>query len=137
MNKKKNLVAVYGSLRQGLSNHQYHLGQATYLGTFNTEPVYNLHSLGGFPGLKENGNTSVVMEVYEVNEVEAHSIDRLEGYTPGETPYFYDKKDINTPWGIASVYTYVKELPKSSIVESGDWKEFKKNVLNYHSVRNN
>lgn len=135
---KKNLIACYGSLRKGLSNHQYHLGQATYLGTFNTEPVYNLHSLGGFPGLKENGNTSVVMEVYEVNEVEAHSIDRLEGYTPGSNDNtFYDKKDIDTPWGIASVYIYVRELPKSSIVESGDWKEFKDNTMSYHSIRNN
>jgi len=138
MNKKKNLVAVYGSLRKGLGNYEDHLGKATFVGEFKTEPVYNLHSLGGFPGLKENGNTSVVMEVYEVNEVEAHNIDRLEGYTPGSNDNtFYDKKDINTPWGVASVYIYVKDLPKSSIVESGDWKEFKNNTLNYYSTRNN
>lgn len=137
MDKKKNLVSVYGSLRRGLSNHEYFLGKADYLGEFKTEPIYNLHSLGGFPGIKENGNTSVVMEVYEVTDLEASRIDSLEGYTPGEKAYFYDKKDINTPWGVASVYTYVKDLPKSSIVESGDWTEFKKNIHNYYSITNN
>jgi gamma-glutamylcyclotransferase (GGCT)/AIG2-like uncharacterized protein YtfP len=137
MSKNKILVAVYGSLRKGLGNH-YYLENAKYLGNFNTEPIYNLHSLGSYPGLKENGNTSVVMEVYEVTPIEAHSIDRLEGYTPGSNSNtFYDKKDINTPWGVASVYLYVSELPKSTIVESGDWKEFKNNTSNYYSIRNN
>lgn len=138
--KKTNkiLISVYGSLRKELGNHEYHLGKANYLGTFNTEPVYNLHSLGGFPGLKEKGNTSVVMEVYEVNEIEAYNIDRLEGYRPGsKNNTFYDKKDIETPWGTASVYIYVSELPKSSIVESGDWKEYKNNIMSYNSIRNN
>lgn len=137
MEERKIRVAVYGSLRKGLRNYEYHLGQSNYLGQFKTEAIYNLHSLGGFPGLKENGNTSVVMEVYEVTEEEARRIDGLEGYTPGEKAYFYDKKEIETPWGTASVYTYVNELPKSSIVESGDWKEFKSKALDYYSVRNN
>ncbi len=134
---KKILVAVYGSLRAGLHNHTSYLGDSKLLGTFNTEPEYSLYSLGSFPGLKEEGNTSVVMEVYEVTEDVARSIDGLEGYTPGEKPYFYDKKDIETPFGTASVYTYVKDLPQSSLVESGDWKEFKENALSFYSVRNN
>lgn len=135
---KKHLIACYGSLRKGLGNHEYFLGKSTYLGEFKTEPIYNLHSLGGFPGLKENGTTSVVMEVYEVNDQEANAIDNLEGYVPGSNDNtFYDKKDIDTPWGVASVYIYVKELLKSSIVQSGDWKEFKNNTVNYYSITNN
>lgn len=133
----KKLVSVYGSLRQSLHNHKYHLANATYLGTFSTEPEYTLHSLGSFPGLKENGNTSVVMEVYEVTDVEDRGIERLEGYTKGSNNTFYDKKEIQTPWGLASTYIYVNDLPSSTIVESGDWKEFKNNVLDYYSVSNN
>lgn len=133
---KKILVAVYGSLRQGLHNHRL-LESSNYLGDFNTEPIYSLHSLGSFPGLKENGNTSVVMEVYEVTEAVARNVDNLEGYTPGGNNTFYDKISIETPWGTASVYTYVNELKSSSLVESGDWKEFKENALSFYSVRNN
>lgn len=133
---KKILVAVYGSLRQGLHNHRL-LESSNYLGDFNTEPIYSLYSLGSFPGLKENGNTSVVMEVYEVTEAVARNVDNLEGYTPNGNNTFYDKISIKTPWGTASVYTYVNELPQSSLVESGDWKEFKKNALSFYSIRNN
>lgn len=133
---KKILVAVYGSLRQGLHNHRL-LESSNYLGDFNTEPIYSLYSLGSYPGLKENGNTSVVMEVYEVTEAVARNVDNLEGYTPGGNNTFYDKISIETPWGTASVYTYVNELPQSSLVESGDWKEFKKNALSFYSIRNN
>ena len=133
----KKLVSVYGSLRQGLHNHKYHLENAEYLGTFSTEPEYTLHSLSSFPGLKENGNTSVVMEVYEVTDEEDKSIERLEGYSKGGNNTFYDKKEIQTPWGLASTYIYINDLPSSTIVESGDWKEFKNNVLDYYSVSNN
>ncbi len=138
MDKNKNLVAVYGSLRKGFGNHDYHLGKAVYLGTFSTEPIYSLHSLGPYPGLKENGSTSIVMEVYEVTDIEASKIDNLEGYVPGSKHNnFYDKKEISTPWGLASVYVYINNLPKSTIIENGDWKSFKNEILSYHSIRNN
>jgi gamma-glutamylcyclotransferase (GGCT)/AIG2-like uncharacterized protein YtfP len=117
-------VAVYGSLRKGLSNHNYFLKDAKYLGKFTTEPVYSLYSLGGYPGLKNNGNTSVVMEVYEVNEQEARAIDGLEGYSPNRKSTFYDKEYIDTPYGKAGVYIYVNNISKYKLVESGDWKEF-------------
>lgn len=122
----KKLISVYGSLRKGFGNHQYLLSNAKYLGEFKTKPEFTLHSLGGFPGLKPNGKTSVVMEVYEVTPEEARSVDSLEGYTPGVKATFYDKIDLDTPFGMSSVYTYVRELSPESIVESGDWTEFKK-----------
>lgn len=120
---EKKLVAVYGSLRKDLHNHGL-LEDAKYLGEFNTPPEYNLYDLGSFPGLKENGNTSVIMEVYEVTDAQAHRIDRLEGYTPGQKATFYDKVPISTPYGKASVYTYVPFISEDRLVESGDWKEF-------------
>lgn len=131
----KTLVAVYGSLRKGLGNHRL-LKDSEYLGDFKSEPVFNLHSLGGFPGLKEGGETSVVMEVYSVTDEVAKNVDSLEGYTPGQKATFYDKIPIETPWGTAGVYTYVRALDSDSIVESGDWKEYLENRM-YASVRNN
>ena len=114
------LIGVYGTLRSGNGNHRL-IENADYKGTYTTEPIYNLYSLGGFPGLKENGKTAVVMEVYAVNTEEARRVDGLEGYTPGEQATFYDKIQIETPWGQTGVYTYVRQPNESSLIESGDW----------------
>ena len=134
---KKYLVAVYGSLRSGMGNHQYYLSDSEYKGTFSTEPEYTLHSLQWYPGLKLNGNTSVVMEVYEVDEKTLTNLNRLEGYYPGEKSTFYDRIEINTPWGKAFTYIYVNELSKDSIVESGDWVSYKNKNKSWSSVTNN
>ena len=134
---KKYLVACYGSLRRGMGNHQYYLSDSEYKGTFSTEPKYTLHSLQWYPGLKLNGNTSVVMEVYEVDEETLKNLNRLEGYYPGEKSTFYDRIEINTPWGKAFTYIYVNELSKESIVESGDWVAYKNEEKSWSSVTNN
>lgn len=134
---KKHLVGVYGSLRKTMSNHQYHLSSSEYKGTFSTEPEYTLHSLSYYPGLKLNGNTSVVMEVYEVDENTLKRLNQLEGYYPGEKSTFYDRIEINTPWGKAFTYIYVNELSKESIVESGDWVAYKSKEKSWSSVTNN
>lgn len=138
MNKIKNekfLVACYGSLRRGMSNHEYYLSSSEYKGTFSTEPEYTLHSLSFYPGLKLNGNHSIVMEVYEVDETVLQRLNQLEGYRYGEPVTFYDRIEIDTPWGKAFTYIYVPELSKESIVESGDWVEFKNK--SWSSVTNN
>ena len=134
---KKYLVAVYGSLRSGMGNHQYYLSDSEYKGTFSTEPEYTLHSLQWYPGLKLNGNTSVVMEVYEVDEEVLKTLNRLEGYRYGEPATFYDRIEINTPWGKAFTYIYVNELSKDSIVESGDWVAYKTEEKSWSSATNN
>jgi len=78
--------------------------------------------------LKENGQTSVTMEVYEVTPEEARRVDNLEGYTPGSKHNnFYDKIFIDTPYGEAGTYIYVPNTDRLTLVESGDWKEFKSN----------
>ena len=137
MEKNKILVSIYGSLRKTMSNHQYYLSSSEYKGTFSTEPEYTLHSLSYYPGLKLNGNTSVVMEVYEVDEDTLKNLNRLEGYRPGETSTFYDRIEIDTPWGKAFTYIYVNELSKESIVESGDWVLYKTKEKSWSSVTNN
>ena len=120
-NERNNLVCVYGTLRKGAGNHKHFLRDAEFKGEFSSEPTYNLYNLGGFPGLKENGNTSVKMEIYAVNDAEAALVDSLEGYRKDRAPHFYDKKDVETPWGTASVYIYVREANQNDLIESGDW----------------
>lgn len=137
MEKNKILVSVYGSLRKTMSNHQYYLSSSEYKGTFSTEPEYTLHSLSYYPGLKQNGNYSVVMEVYEVDENTLDNLNQLEGYYPGRKSTFYNRIEINTPWGKAFTYIYVNELSKESIVESGDWVGFKNKEKSWSSVTSN
>ena len=122
---KRKLIAVYGSLRAVMGNDHL-LTNSKYLGDFQTKPEFSLYSLGGYPGLKKRGNTSVTMEVYEVDEKTAERVDRLEGYTPGKNNTFYDKISIDTPYGESDVYIYVSDISEERLVESGDWRAFKK-----------
>jgi gamma-glutamylcyclotransferase (GGCT)/AIG2-like uncharacterized protein YtfP len=120
-NKDKALIAVYGTLRKQHGNHDHFLRNAEYMGTFKSEPVYTMYSLGGYPGLKENGTTSIVLEVYAVTAAEAAKVDGLEGYHSDRTPTFYDKKSISTPWGEAGIYIFVNNCSGYRVIESGDW----------------
>lgn len=135
--RKKHLVACYGSLRRGQYNHEHHLSDSEYKGIFSTEPEYTLHKVSSFPGLKLDGNNSVVMEVYEVDDYTLENLNRLEGYRSGEKSIFYDRIEINTPWGKAFTYIYVNELSKESIVESGDWVLHKSKEKSWSSTTNN
>lgn len=137
MEKNKYLVAVYGSLRKKQSNYEYYLSSSTYKGTFSTEPEYTLHSLTYYPGLKLNGNHSIVMEVYEVDKEILQDLNKLEGYSSVKKSTFYDRIEINTPWGKAFTYIYVNELLKESIVESGDWCKFKNEEKSWSTATNN
>ena len=124
----KNLIAVYGSLRQGFGNHRL-LKDSKYLGSFNSKPEFNLYSLGGFPGLKTDGKTSVVMEVYEITDEVAKNVDNLEGYDPNRKSTFYDKINIETPYGVAGVYIYVDHISEKRLIASGDWSNYKNELV--------
>ena len=133
-NNKKYLVAVYGSLMEGLHNHIY-LEDSEFKGSFITEPEFTLVDLGSYPGLYENGNTSVNMEVYEVDDHTLAELDNLEGFNE-DNPFMsmYLKTTIETPFGEAIGYIYNTPLNKQEIVKSGDWKEhlmFKKSLAQH------
>lgn len=127
--KKPILVAVYGSLRKGLHNHDV-LGTSTLVGEFDTEPIYDMFSCGGsYPGLRLNGSTSIKVEVYEVSEAIDKRVERLEGYTKGsEDTNHYNKIMINTPFGEAGIYIYNYATGRMPKVESGDWKIWRADI---------
>lgn len=123
-------VAVYGSLLSGLHNHGVmNRAEGVLVGEFQTKPEYTLVSLGSFPGLIAGGNTSVKVEVYEVEEDKVHVLDRLEGYHPDNDPNnnFYTREviEIEGVEGGVSVYTLPKEyLDRRVVVENGDWRQY-------------
>tara|TARA_R110000822_G_scaffold73853_11_gene177620 strand:+ start:3117 stop:3533 length:417 start_codon:yes stop_codon:yes gene_type:complete len=120
----KNLVAVYGSLRKDMANHDLLKGRSTYMGKFDTNPVFDMYGLGRFPGLVK-GTTSILMEVYKVNDAVLSEIDELEGYHPNsvDSP-FYKRVNINTSYGLAYTYLYQSSIINAPKVLDGDWKNF-------------
>lgn len=129
MNKK--LIAVYGTLRLNQPNYEWLLTKAKHLGTINTKPIFSLYSLGGFPGLKENGDTSVVVDIFEVSDYEASRVDSLEGYEEGSNDNtFYDKIYIDTPFGKAGMYIYMGKVYEENKIQSGDWVSYIENKYN-------
>lgn len=124
MNKNK-LIAVYGTLRQNQGNW-YHLlkDKSNYLGTFKSESTFTMYHLGGFPGIIEKGNTSIVLEVFEIDDIIAERVHRLEGYSPNrpKEANMYNAIPINTPYGEAMVYVINPNyIRKDHIITSGDW----------------
>lgn len=119
------LVAVYGTLRKGQSNYKYHLEDADYLGEFQSEPIYNLYNINNvFPGLKKGGQTSITMEVYDIDEAILEGIDRLEGYNKDRDTNHYTRSTIVTPYGPAFTYFYESVIVDDEIIDSGDWIEY-------------
>ncbi len=116
------LVAVYGSLKAGFGNNLYLLGSASFKGKWVTPPVYTMYSLGGFPGVHEDGETAIHIEVYEVTEPELLRLNQLEGFREGEEDTnFYNRITIDTPYGDAFMYIYNSPCSPESIVVNGNW----------------
>lgn len=121
--EKINLVAVYGSLRKSMSNHYLLMG-CELIGTFSSDPTYTMYSVGvGYPALVEGGCTSIVMEVYRVDQETQHKLDRLEGYNENneDLDNYYNRISIATPFGDAYLYLFNEDTTHFTKVESGDW----------------
>lgn len=126
--KEKVNVAVYGSLRKGFHNHRLLENEnCNFIGFAKTKPEYTLFPISSFPGIKKNGNTSVLVEIYEVDKKYLPFIDSLEGYREGETPTFYDRQSISVDMDGLNVETYIYEYVRNNtntIIESGDWSDY-------------
>lgn len=107
-------VAVYGSLKKGRGNHRL-LEDSTYIGATRTAPEWTMYSMYAFPGIVPDGDTPILIEVYDVGEHTFSRLDMLEGY-----PSFYNRRQIDTEFGEAWIY-YLNECDSGEIVETGVW----------------
>lgn len=127
----RKLVAVYGSLKKGFYNH-YGLGEdAEYLGNMIVTGV--MYSNGSYPKLYRTNEDQTFeafnqgkernheVEVYSINEARYHGITSMEvgaGYTP---------EDIETPYGMATIYW----MPHDHFYDGDHWVEsYSKTHLN-------
>ena len=112
------MVFVYGTLKQGFSNHHVmKRANGRFVGTHNTDPWYTMIKMGTFPGVVVGGETSIKGEVFEVDSLVP--LDRLEGY-----PSFYNRRLIETDYGPAWMYILAdrhKNVDMYVKVVSGKW----------------
>lgn len=109
-------VFVYGTLKQGKSNHRA-LGSSVCLGRCYLEGNYVMVSLGHFPGVVETSDkrtNRIVGEVYEVSEDVLHTLDLIEGH-----PTFYTRRKVQTPFKNAWCY-FLPEDYLTTRTEIGD-----------------
>ncbi len=110
----QHLVFVYGTLRQGESNHSF-LAESQLLGHFETKPEYALYDLGPYPGIAE-GHHAISGEVYLIDEETLAKLDILE-----DVPVEYHRETIETPFGTAWIYIYQEATAQEALIDSGDW----------------
>jgi len=121
MNKNTKLYAVYGTLKKGHGNHRI-INHCKMLVTTKTPAIYSLYHLGGFPGIKNGGNTEVEIEVYEApDEMTERRVDMLEGYREGGNNNLYNKELFNTEFGDAWIYVYNYEINPENIITDGKY----------------
>lgn len=123
--KKPILVGVYGSLREGLTNHHI-LKQSPSVGDYLTEPKYTMYDLGSYPCIVEKGFTPIKLEIYSVTNAVLKDLHTLEGYyEANKEQSYYIPKTIKTPLGDVIIYVFNDIITSGTpIVENGDWFDY-------------
>lgn len=118
------LVFVYGSLMLGEENHAV-LRSARWVGPASTEPSYTLSDLGEYPAIIEGGRSSVVGELYEVDEPTLRALDELEDH-----PELYRRVPLMLTRGHgAQGYVLRKRAAgRYPTIASGDWREHRRRI---------
>jgi gamma-glutamylaminecyclotransferase len=110
---------VYGSLLSGEPNHR-RLKQSTLLARCRTVARYTLVDLGAYPALLQRGTTSVLGEVYDVDEATLDSLDAFEGH-----PILYWRVPIRMRGGRAAAGYVLRQKALARgrpILSGGDWR---------------
>jgi gamma-glutamylaminecyclotransferase len=119
MMEQKHLVFVYGTLRNGHSNH--HLLKESYChGTGSTEAGYAMYLIGGYPyvtGLE--ARYPIVGELYAVDDDTLKTLDSMEGH-----PRYYERREITVIVGEERhvAWMYFRD-PQGVLLQSGDYNE--------------
>lgn len=117
------LVFVYGTLKQGGSNHRHLAGQQ-FLGEARTIPGYQLYALGDYPGmvLTPKGTREIKGEVWKVDATCLAQLDLLEGVNEG----LYERVPVKLadPFHEQTVETYLYLLSLEGRRPLGsEWRE--------------
>ncbi len=137
--EKKILIGVYDDYREkGCLNGVLNKINCKLIGSYSTEPIYAMYDLedeGLNCAIQINGNNSIKVEVWEVNEIILDRIERSYNYYSDfeDYPQDYEKETILSPFGDILMYFINDIKSKDKLVISGDWIEH----LNYKKVIGN
>ncbi len=117
-----NNIFVYGTLRRTDVRNSV-LTNSKFLGDYKSIPKYTMYNLGAFPCITFGGKTSIVGEVYSVDNYTLDRIDMIEGHPSFYTRLPIELLDSNTELSSVNVEAYfiVDDIPTSPIIKSGDW----------------
>lgn len=118
-------IAVYGTLREGFGNHGLiSRGDTEKVGKGKTVGFHTL-TAHGIPFVKKDtGDHRVVVEVYQVNDLETLSdLDSLEGH-----PRWY-KREIEKieleDGSVVDAWLYFNEEQAPTVITSGDYEDYR------------
>jgi len=119
------VVAVYGTLRDGFSNNKRTgLDTQESLGLDTTLPEYELWCNSCFPKMFKGGNLPVVMEVFNVTSKDVFKeLDALEGHRDGVKSGYHREKIVLTSGRTAWTYIYYSDNKFGTQLFQGDWKK--------------
>ena len=113
-----NKVFVYGTLKSGFSANKRYLNPDDLLGEYKTADAFTMVGMGGYPGVIMEGNTTIIGEVYEVDDDTLSHLDDYEGH-----PGFFSRKYTYIPGIAEPCYIYVLSsiyLSRDKII-TGEW----------------
>ena len=120
-------VAVYGTLKQGLSNHRL-LRDSRFLGRQRLTAI-TLYDLGSYPGARLEKSLGIEVEVYQVSSATLKQLDALEDYWPDNPEQgLYNRVTLPTRFGLVWVYTYNHSVAGRPSVRLGSWQPTPKRV---------
>ncbi len=115
--EQKNLIFVYGTLRNGHCNHHL-LKDAYCYGIGSTESSYAMYLVSGYPYITSSETRyPIVGELYGVDDETLNLLDRMEGH-----PRYYERREISVTVGgtLYTAWMYFRD-PPGILVQSGDF----------------
>ncbi|MFL6561108.1 MAG: gamma-glutamylcyclotransferase [Bacillus sp. (in: firmicutes)] len=129
---KKQLVFVYGTLRQNERNHHLLKDAICVARQCWTEGMLYDSQLG-YPFLVLDSSGRVYGELYQVDALQLKALDHLEGYKGPEEDNYYDRIEQLVQTDTESFQAKVYVLPSDrkqtmdmEPIKSGDWSKIKK-----------
>ena len=117
--ESKNLVFVYGTLRENHSNHHL-LKDADCYGIGRTVDNYAMYLVSGYPYITSSESRyPIVGELYGVDDKTLSELDKMEGH-----PTYYERREIGVIVGEVqySAWTYLRK-PPGILLQSGDFND--------------
>jgi len=125
----KILIAAYGTLRLNYGNSRLVNipGETKWLGTGKTVEKYQMRA-SGIPYVNKTPNTQIVVDIWEIDK-DRHLplVDRLEGHPEW---YCREEIDIELNGNIIKAWLYFMENSGSTIIESGDYNDYREPLTN-------